>query len=190
MIASWLSGGLGMVKLSYPRIQKALNDLAADRYIGNTPFVTSVVIDSDDTWLGTWSNEHMYVLVQASLADPGHGRTLVDVHACGAYGLMPKPELFETLSEATWRLDYGGPWSRRLPDHRVTFGWRARYPSELFHEENFSESFGFLTGMIWEFGRVSFQLAEELLPLYGGVMCRAGDPDAWKALISGLLPPQ
>jgi hypothetical protein len=179
-----------MAKLSYPRIRKALNDLAANEAVGGRSFSTAIAIDSDDTWLGTWSNEHMYVLVQASLADPTHNRTLIDVHACGAYGLMPDAELFETLTEATWRLDYGGSWSRRQPDGKVAFGWRARYPSELFHEENFAEAFGFLTGMIWEFGRVSLQLAEELIPRHGGFLARANDPNAWQALLSGILPPE
>jgi len=179
-----------MAKLSYAQIRKALNGLAADKMVGNKTFETETRIDTDDTWLGTWSNEHMYVIVAANLAYSEHNRTLIDVHACGAYGLTPNAELFETLSEATWRLDYGGPWSRRQPDGKATFGWRARYPSEFFQEENYAEAFGMLTAMIWEFGRVSLLLAEELIPRHGGFMCRANDPNAWPPLLSGMLPPE
>lgn len=179
-----------MAKLSYEQIRQQLNDLAAERAVGRQPFETKVYIESDDTWLGTWSHPQMYVLVQASLADPANNRTLIDVHAGGAYGLTPQAGLFETLSEATWRLDYGGAWSRRQAEKGVAFGWRSRYPSELLHRENCEEAFGFLMGMIWEFGRTAGQLADELIPRYGGRRCLDGDPDSWKALLSGVLPPQ
>ena len=178
-----------MSKLTYAQIRQTLNGIAADKCIGQRSFETSVAIDSDDCWLGTWWNDRMYVLVQASLADPALNRTLIDVHAGAAYGLTPSADLFEMLT-GSFRIDYGGPWSRRLPDGKVAFGWRARYPSEFFHEENHADAFGFLMGMIWEFGRMGVELADEFIPRFGGFPCRGNDPDAFKALLAGIVPPQ
>jgi hypothetical protein len=177
--------------LSYSRIRQELNGWAAERAIARQPFNTAVLIDEDDTWLGRWSNDLSDVLVNAAVSDPDHPqRTLIDVCSGGAYGIPPSMELFESLSQANWRMDFGGPWTRRQKDGTIAFGWHDRYPSELFHEEMHQYAFGFLTGMIWEFGRVAYELAQELIGRHGGFPCRASDPNAWPPLLSGLLPPQ
>lgn len=151
---------------------------------------TSVAIDSDDTWLATWANDDLYVLVQAAIADARIGRSLIDVHAGGAYGARPNESLYEALATSTWRFDYGGPWARRMPDGLVSFGWRTRLPSELFSDGNASDAFGFLLGMIDAFGFAAGTLARELIPAFGGHLSRATDPYAFPNLLAGILPPQ
>jgi hypothetical protein len=176
-----------MAGLSYERIRHTLNSIAegGHRY----GYSTQHVIDAEDAWLGTWANDHLYVMVQASLASAELGRTLIDVHAGGAYGAVPTQGLFQSLCTATWRFDYGGPWARNMPGDTVTYGWRSRLPSELFSESNLNDAFGFVLGMIDAFGRAAGTLANELSPPYGGYPSRADDPNAFKALLAGLLPP-
>jgi hypothetical protein len=175
-----------MAGLSYERIRHTLNLVTEDGY--RYGYSTQHVINEEDTWLGTWANDHLYVMVQASLANPELRRTLIDVHAGGAYGAVPIQGLFQSLCTATWRFDYGGPWARNMPGDTLTYGWRSRLPSELFSESNLDDAFGFVLGMIDAFGMAAGTLANELIPLYGGYPSRANDPEAFKALLAGLLP--
>jgi hypothetical protein len=177
-----------MAPLPYERFREILNQMAggADRH----GYRVANVIDADDCWLGTWANDFLYVIVQASLADPSLGRTLLDVHAGGAYGARPDRDLFQALATSTWRFDYGGPWARVSQDGQAAYGWRSRLPSELFAEANLSDAFGFVLGMVDSFGVAAATLANELLPVHGGRRCSDQDPDAWPPLLSGLLPPQ
>ena len=176
-----------MAGLSYERIRGTLNSIAEGGH--RHAYSTQIVINTEDTWLGTWANDQLYVVVQASLASPELGRTLIDVHAGGAYGAAPAQGLFQSLCTATWRFDYGGPWARNMPGNTVTYGWRSRLPSELFGESNLSDAFGFVLGMIDTFGIAAGTLANELIPFYGGYLSRADDPNAFSALLAGLLPP-
>jgi len=175
-----------MAGLPYPRLREVLMSLASDAPADQ--YRTSTVIDSDDCWLGVWANDGLYVLVQASVAEPALNRTLLDVHAGGAYGMNPRGELFQALATSSWRFDYGGPWARVRNDG-AAFGWRSRLPSELFSEGNLSDAFGFVLGMVDAFGQACTVLADELIPQYGGKVCRDFDPNSWPALLSGLLPP-
>ena len=118
------------------------------------------------------------------------GRSLIDVHAGAAYGANRDGRLFEKLATATWRSDYGGPWARVNPNGTVAYGWRSRLPSELICDENRNDGFAFVLGMIDAFGAVGNTLASELIPEYGGRECREADPNAWPALLSGILPPE
>jgi hypothetical protein len=186
---SYGSQGRGlMAGISYNRIREALDSIAGSgqRY----GYSVQRVIDAEDTWLSTWSNDQVCVMVQAALAQPElDGRTLIDVHAGGAYAAAPAQGLFQGLCTATWRFDYGGPWARNMPGATVAYGWRSRLPSELFGESNHDDAFGFVLGMIDAFGMAAGTLAGELIPLYGGHPIRAGDPEAFRALLAGLLPP-
>lgn len=177
-----------MSGLPYPRFRETLRQLAgqSDRY----GYRVSTVIDSDDCWLATWANDDVYAITQASISDPALGRTLIDVHAGGAYGARPSERLFETLATASWRFDYGGPWARISPNRTASYGWRSRLPSELFSEANLSDAFGFVLGMVDAFGAAAGTLANELIPAYGGRRCSDQDPDSWPALLGGILPPQ
>ncbi|MGA8744951.1 MAG: hypothetical protein WB507_03700 [Solirubrobacterales bacterium] len=176
-----------MAGLPYHRFRETLNQLAADG--GGHGYRVATVIDSDDCWLGTWANNDLYVIVQASLANPALDRTLIDVHAGSAYGARPAGELFEALATASWRFDYGGPWARSGPDGTAAYGWRSRLPSDLFSEDNLGEAFGFVLGMVDAFGHAAGTLAAELIPGHGGRRCSDQDPAAWPALLGGLLPP-
>jgi hypothetical protein len=180
-----------MTRMTYPRIRQELNSFAAERTVVGQPFETSVVIDEADNWLGAWSNDDMYILVAAQMAlhsDPR--RTLLDVHAGGAYGLTASEELFEALCHASLRLDGGAPWTRRQQDGRVVFGWQLRLASEYLHEENYSEAFGLIEGSIWAFGQIAHEMAKELIPRHGGSLLRADVPNALPLLVSGLVPVQ
>lgn len=176
-----------MAGLTYARFREVLTSLSAGA--ADQGYRTTTAIDSDDCWLGTWASDHLYVLVQASVADPALNRTLLDVHAGAAYGAQPRGELFRALATASWRFDYGGPWARVRGDG-AAFGWRSRLPSELFSQENISDAFGFVLGMVDTFGHACRVLADELIPQFGGTRCRDYDPDSWPALLSGLLPPE
>jgi hypothetical protein len=173
-----------MAGLAFASMRETLN-LLAD---GGQAYEVTKVIDEDDTWLATFANESLYVLVQASLAHPQLNRSLIDVHAGGAYGMRPDGMLFEAIATSTWRFDYGGPWAR-IRDDGAAFGWRSRLPSELFCDANRSEAFGFVLGMVDVFGSAAEVLAEELIPRFGGRRIRVDDPQAWPPLLSGLLPP-
>jgi hypothetical protein len=172
---------------SYSRIRETLTSLAGagERY----GYAIQQFMDTDDTWLATWANDRLYVIVQAAETASQPVRTLVDVHAGGAYGASPAPGLFQSLATATWRYDFGGPWARVLDDQSVAYGWRSRLPSDLFGEGDNRDAFGFVVAMIDEFGAVAGNLADELIPLYGGRASRANDPSAFGALIAGVLPP-
>jgi len=180
------TGGWLVPGLPFPRIRETLNLLAGE---GSPYYAIQKVIDEDDTWLATFSSESLYVIVQAAIAAPELDRSLIDVHAGGAYAMHASGELFEAISIATWRFDYGGPWARVRADG-ATFGWRSRLPSEMFCEANVSDAFGFVLGMVDAFGMAAGTLAEELIPRFGGKPSRSDDPQAWPALMSGLLPPQ
>lgn len=175
-------GGLG-----YLQFREVLASLADGGRAYN--YRTEVVINSDDCWLSTWANDNLYVIVQASVADAALNRTLLDVHAGGAYGMQPDGEVFYSLATASWRFDYGGPWAR-VHEGGVAFGWRSRLPSELFGEANLSDAFGFVLGMVDAFGQAAAVLSEELIPRFGGFRCLDRDPNAWPALLGGLLPPE
>lgn len=176
-----------MTMLSYSRIREVLASILADGH--SHGYRTSVAIDSDDCWLSAWATDDLYVLVQAAPSNAA-GRTLIDVHAGGAYAAQRHGDLFEALSTATWRFDFGGPWARVTPDGSVAYGWRTRLPSEIVCEANLSEAFGFILGMVDAFGHAATTLASELIPRHGGQLCRDHDAGAWRALLSGLLPPQ
>lgn len=176
-----------MAGLPYGAIRETLGLLSSGG--AQHGYSTGVRIDSDDTWLGTWATDQLYVIVLASVAAPDPSRTLIDVHAGGAYGASPEAGLFEALCTATWRFDFGGPWARRLPDGSATYGWRSRLPSELFAEANRGDAFGFVLGMIDAFGAAAGTLADELIPQFGGAYVRESDPNAWGPLIAGVIPP-
>jgi hypothetical protein len=119
------------------------------------------------------------------------------VHAGGAYGVSHNPEVLEHLATSSWRFDYGGLWCRTYSEATTTptpgtlnFGWRSRLPSELFTDANRSDAFGFLLGMVDTFGQASSILAAEVAPIGGGQRMRADDPQAWPALLGGMLPPE
>jgi hypothetical protein len=152
-------------------------------------YETTTQIDDDSTWLGTWANDGLYALVLASEATASLDRRLIDVHAGAAFAMETSGELFKALSTATWRFDFGGPWARVRPDG-VAFGWRSRLPSELIGHANLSDAFGCVLGMIDAFGEACNVLAAELVPQFGGRLCRSNDPEAWPALLSGVLPPE
>lgn len=177
-----------MPGLPYPRFRDTLNMLAGDG--DRFGYRISTVIDSDDCWLGTWANDDFYVLIQAMISDPALDRTLIDVHAGGAYGAQPSDGLFQALATASWRFDFGGPWARISPNGTAAYGWRSRLPSELFSEGNLSDAFGFVLGMVDAFGAAAGTLANELIPVYGGRRCFDQDPESWPPLLSGILPPQ
>jgi hypothetical protein len=177
-----------MSGLQYPRFRETLNQLAEGG--ARHGYRVSTPIDSDDCWLGTWANDDLYVIVQASISDPSINRTLLDVHAGAAHGARAEGELFEALATASWRFDFGGPWARIGSDGMASYGWRSRLPSELFSEGNLGEAFGFVLGMVDAFGAAASTLANELIPAYGGRRCLDEDPGSWPALLGGLLPPQ
>jgi len=172
--------------MSYDEIRETLKSMAVSGQ--ERGYTTTEVLNDDVTWLGTWASNSRYVLLQATMVDPGLGRTLIDVHAGGAHGCQPAPALWQTLASASWRCDFGGPWARLLPGPTAAFGWRGRYPSELFHEANLPDAFGFIMGMIEIFGAAAEALADELIPSYGGYRCLAGDESSWGALLAGMLP--
>src|SRR5580692_7542580 len=105
-----------MARMSYLQIRQALADFSAERAVGGQPFETAVLWDDKESWAGTWSNEDMFVIVGAAWFPHEPGRTFVDIHAGGAYGLTASEELFESLCHASLRLDGGAPWTRRQPD--------------------------------------------------------------------------
>lgn len=175
-----------MAGVPYSRLREVLTLLASGA--PRDQYRVSTAIDSEDCWLGVWANDGVYVLVQAAVAEPALNRSLIDVHAGAAYGMQPSRELFQTLATASWRFDYGGPWSRVRQDG-TAFGWRSRLPSELFSEGNLSDAFGFVLGMVDAFGQACNVLADELIPRFGGTRCRDYDPNSWPALLSGMLPP-
>ncbi len=174
--------------LSYPRFREILNPLADGA--ARRGYRIAKVIDEDDNWLATWANDQLYVIVQASVTDPGQNQTLIDIHAGGGYGAEPHGSLFQALATGTWRFDHGGPWARIGRDGTVAYGWRTRYPSEFFTEDNMKELFMLVLNMIDAFGYVAGTLANEFIPIYGGRRSHDEDPESWPALLSGLLPPQ
>lgn len=174
--------------LPYPRFRETLKLLAEGG--DQRGYHVTTAIDSDDCWLSTWANDDLYVIVQASLADPSLHRTLIDVHAGGGYGAEPHGSLFQALATATWRYDYGSPWARIEPSGKAAYGWRSRLPSVLFNETNIKEAFSYILGQVDAFGATAGTLASEFIPIYGGRRCHHEDPDSWPPLLSGLLPPQ
>jgi len=176
-----------MTGVPFLRLRNSLNELA--NHQGGENFRVKRVIEDDDTWLATFANDSLYAIVQASHAWPDIGRSLIDVHAGGAYGLQPDRNLFQAVSTATWRFDYGGPWARITPDSLAAFGWRSRLPSDLFVEQNLTDAMGFVLGMIQMFGVASQLLADELIPQFGGRRIADDDPEAWPPLLLGMLPP-
>ena len=83
---------------------------------GGYGYTTNVVIDSDDTWLGTWSNDDIRGLVEAAKADPSlDGRTLIDIHAGGAYDALPAEGLYEALASADLALRFRRPLGDECP---------------------------------------------------------------------------
>lgn len=177
-----------MAGLPYPRFREVLSQMAASGERHGYRVTTS--IDSDDTWLGTWATDDLYVIVTASIAAPELDRRLIDVHAGAAYGARPDGGLFRALAIASWRFDFGGPWARLRPGDTVAYGWRARLPSELFTDANLSEAFGFVLGMVDAFGTAASTLADELIPLHGGHRISDRDPGSWQELLSGIPPPE
>ncbi|MCA0323727.1 MAG: hypothetical protein LCH60_14415 [Actinobacteria bacterium] len=175
-----------MAGLAYDRIRSMMNAIV--HYAPDGEYEIRTMIDESDTWLGSWANDSAYVLVAASESDRNLPRTMMDVHAGGAYAMTPLPVLFQTLTAASWRFDFGGPWARKLPNG-AAFGWRTRIPSDFFIESTLSDAGAFLTGMVDQFAAVCNVLADELLPLTGGMKIRAADPDAWPPLIRGTVPP-
>lgn len=175
-----------MARLSYGEIRDTLRSMVASG--PERGYTTTEVLSDDVTWLGTWATHNIYVLVQAMVVDPGLGRTLIDVHAGGAHGCHPSPALWQTVASSSWRCDYGGPWARLLPGPTAAFGWRGRYPSDLFHQENLPDAFGFVLGMVEIFGQTAAALAAEMIPQFGGYRCLAGDETSWGALLAGMLP--
>jgi hypothetical protein len=177
-----------MGDLSYPHFRDTLNLLAdgATRH----DYRIAKVIDSDDSWLATWANDQLYVIVAASVAEDGPHQILIDIHAGGGYGAEPHGSLFQALATGTWRFDHGGPWARIGRDGTVAYGWRTRLPSEAFSEANKKEMFILVLNMIDAFGNVAGTLANEFIPIYGGKRSHDEDPESWPALLSGLLPPQ
>lgn len=172
--------------LPFDTFRSTLNALAEG---APSEYRVVTVMDESDTWLGTWATDNSYVLVMASLANQGLNRTLIDVHAGAAYGAETKGGLFHALGTASWRFDFGGPWARTHQNGTTAYGWRSRLPSELFCQQNMQDAFGFVLGMVDSFGIASATLAEELIPKYGGRRCFDHDPNAWPALLSGVLPP-
>jgi hypothetical protein len=175
-----------MTGLSFLELRDSLNAMADH---ADTTFRIARVIEDDSTWLATFANDSLYVIVQASHAWPDIGRSLIDVHAGGGYGLRPDGDLFRALGTATWRFDYGGPWARMTPDGSAAFGWRSRLPSDLFAEQNRTDAMGFVLGMIHMFGTASRIMADELIPQFGGSRFADDDPESWPPLLLGMLPP-
>jgi hypothetical protein len=157
-------------------------------------YSVTTVIDEEDAYFTTFANPKLYAIVSISAVP---GRCLIDVHAGGAYGVSHTPEVLELLATSSWRFDYGGLWCRTYSEGTTTptpgtlnFGWRSRLPSELFSEGNRSDAFGFLFGMVEMFGAASSTLAEAVAPIGGGRPIRVDDPQAWPALLGGMLPPE
>lgn len=174
--------------LPYQRFREMLRLLAEGG--GKHGYHVTTVIDSDDSWLGTWANDDLYVIVTATIIEESPDQTLLDVHAGGGYGAEAHGGLFQVLATATWRYDYGGPWARIGPDGKAAYGWRSRLPSVLFNETNIKEAFSYVLGQVDAFGTTAGTLASEFIPIYGGRRCHHEDPYSWPPLLSGLLPPQ
>lgn len=173
--------------IEHDRIRELLNSLSEE---DNGHYRVVPYLDERGAWLKTLSNDHLYVLVQATLPDQGApDRTFVLVHAGGAHGAAVHPGLFQHLCTQAWRFDYGGPWSTVTVDGTVAYGWRLLLPSDLLCEENLSDFFGFVFGMVDNVGSVARALGSELVPAYGGKLFHDADPDAFRNLLAGVVPP-
>lgn len=176
-----------MSALSYHEIKETLNLLAEGGPKHGYRVVK--VAEDDSTWLSTWATDDIYVAV---LASPFQdiGATLIDVHAGGAYGARSDGGLFQALAVSSGRWDFGGPWARVGPDATVAYGWRLRLPGLLLTHETRSDAFKMLLDFVDGFGGCASALANELIPEFGGKDIADKDPNAWPALLSGLIPAQ
>ena len=181
-----------MAGLEFSALRETIQSIAQ---YGNE-YSVDVVIDEVGTYFTTFATQDLYAIV--SVTDSNFpGRSLIDVHAGAAYEVQATPEVLDLLATSSWRYDFGGLWCRTASPGNATpvpgtlnFGWRSRLPSELFAEGNRSDSFGFLLGMVDSFGAACSQLAVAVGPFGGGKPIRAGDPQAWPALLGGMLPPR
>jgi len=151
-------------------------------------------LNDQEIYFAGISSPGIYALVQ--IVDvPQLGRILVDVHAGAAHSVTPSPEVLEVLATSSWRSDYGGVWARRhgegtvMPAGSLSFGWRARWPSELVHASEPEVAVGFFAAMVSEFANVCRELHLEVQPVGGGSSMTGADQLSWPALVSGIVPP-
>jgi hypothetical protein len=145
------------------------------------------VLASETIWMKALSRPGSYVLVQVDTGREGPDRSYIIVHGGGGYGARPEAGLFKYLCEANTLFDYGGPWARVAQDGSAAYGWRTLVPSDLITD---ARTFSYATNMIDVMGTASRQIADAIIPNYGGRPIDERDPQALPALLSGTFPPE
>src|SRR5512139_4224941 len=96
--------------LSLDRLRQVLRDIANDGRV----YHAQTMIDAADGHLVTLATDDLYAIVSVNpSAVPG--RSLIDVHAGGAYDVHINGQVLEILATSSWRFDYGGLWCRTTP---------------------------------------------------------------------------
>ena len=146
---------------------------------------TRTLMNTDDTWAGTWATDSLYALVFAT-QNPEMPVPTIDVIAGSVYRAKPDAALFQALCTSTGQIRHGGPWAR-VNDDGASYGWRTQISGALISEEGTRDAFSYVLSLIDNFGDVCNGLADAYMPRSGGTRILDGDPNAWPALLSGMM---
>ncbi|HVV07770.1 hypothetical protein [Amycolatopsis sp.] len=112
-------------------------------------------------------NEYLFTLVHAQPPDGGVA-AFVHLIGAGARDLRPDPELFRFVATNANKYSFGSLFASP-GEFGVTAGLRYRFPLNVLHVDD-PETYRFVWSMVEGLGEVARDLAELLVPIFGGYL--------------------